>query len=190
MSRKFVETTTKFVGSLIPQNEEPGRLFVDLDGTLAEWRRLGLMSEEDLFALLKSDGYYRTLKPYENVLKAVRELVRLDKDRVYILSSYIPDCPALLDKECWVDEHLPEIPDTHRIFVPYGEKKADWIPGTVRQRDVLLDDYNKNLRAWPGIGVKVVNPVNHQSGSWEGMRVGYKANPRAIMRLVENCMGK
>ena len=51
-----------------------GRLFVDMDGTLAEWQSPVASSEEQLYRILKSRGYFRNLRPHTNVVEAVRKL--------------------------------------------------------------------------------------------------------------------
>ena len=161
-----------------------GRLFVDMDGTLAEWQSPVASSEEQLYRILKSRGYFRNLRPHTNVVEAVRKLCLKTDIPVFIASCYIPGCPALQDKKEWLDEYLPELPVRNRIFIPCGSKKEEHVPGGIRENDVLLDDYTKNLKEWSGIGVKLINPVNHSHGSWKGCSVGYKASVEEITEAL------
>lgn len=164
-------------------SDAPKRLFVDLDGTVAEWRNLKVESEEELYSILMSDGYYRWLRPYRKILGAVRRVAK-QNENVFILTHYIPNCAAKADKDAWIDEYLPEIPPSRRIFVPCSDKKEDYVPGGVRKGDILLDDYTRNLLKWPGIGVKAINPINHTRQTWKGSSVGYKARVGSIANLL------
>ena len=59
----------------------PRRIFVDMDGTLAEWKNVE--SENVLY----EKGYYENLKPNENLLNAIKELIQKGEN-VFILSSF------------------------------------------------------------------------------------------------------
>ena len=73
------------------------RLFIDMDGTLAEFRPLAML--EDLL----EKGYFLNLKPMENVIEAVRQLVREPEIEVYTLSAVLRDNPyALAEKKQWL----------------------------------------------------------------------------------------
>lgn len=182
MTRKELEQCTlkPQATSLHHTKEKKGRLFVDMDGTLAEWRTLSVSSEDELYRILKSPYYYRTLKPYANVVEGIRRFILSARADVYIASCYITDSTAKKQKNEWLDEFLPEIPDSNRIFIPAGTRKADSIPGGVRETDVLMDDFTKNLLQWPGIGIKVINPVNHTRQTWKDGCIGYGVSPQKI----------
>lgn len=170
-----------------------GRLFVDLDGTCAEWRNIELKVEsyEDkekvmskLNRLLLSPGYFLSLSPYRNVCKAVDNLAK--EREVYILSCAIykdgvPNPES--EKRQWIKEFLPHVPEDHIIIVPDGKDKTKFIEGGVQAFDVLLDDYSKNLRdfeAAGGVGVKLLNDVNESKGSWRGSAVSKDAASSVI----------
>lgn len=138
------------------------RLFVDMDGTLAEWRNIKIVidKEEDatteyflrrLDAVLYSPHYYYRLNPMPNVVEAIRRIVEMGEIEVFVLSCVKKDAygqSPLADKNAWLDKYLPEIDKEHRIFVPDGENKTLYVPGGLRASDGLLDDYTKNLREW------------------------------------------
>lgn len=156
------------------------RLFVDMDGTLAEFQKVSAMEE------LYERGYFAQLPPQQNVVDAVRLLVHTTTPvDVFILSSVLFDSRfAMNEKNGWLNKHLPEIDRAHRIFLPCGESKAGYVPGMLREGDCLLDDYTKNLEDWSragGRGVKLLNGINHTRGSWNGSRLSSDRNPAQLV---------
>lgn len=159
------------------------RLFVDMDGTLARF-----FPESSLDDLYK-EGYFRNLPPHQNVVNAVKDIVKNEPDiEVFVLSAYLTDSPyALQEKEGWMDEHLPEIDKDHRVFVPNGSDKSRYI-GELKETDALLDDYTRNLKNWNhGKGIKLLTDINHTNGSWQGDRIAYdrKDLAKALARSVK-----
>lgn len=149
------------------------RIFVDMDGTLAEWRNI-----EDT-AVLYEKGYYESLKPNELLLQEIQNLIRKGED-VYILSSFLDDSEyALEEKKIWLKRYLPELSDEKKIFVKYGDIKATYIPNGIGIDDYLIDDYTKNLLEWKdagGTGIKFLNGINHTRGTWDGMKLENNEN--------------
>ncbi len=148
------------------------RLFVDMDGTLAEFRQVSALEE------LYERGYFAQLPPQQNVVDAVRLLIgSAPTVEIFILSSVLFDSRfAMEEKNGWLNEFLPEVDRAHRIFLPCGESKAGYVPRNLRESDCLLDDYTKNLEDWSragGRGVKLLNGINHTHGSWNGSRLSY-----------------
>ena len=144
----------------------PRRIFVDMDGTLAEWKNVE--SENVLY----EKGYYENLKPNENLLNAIKELIQKGEN-VFILSSFLHDSKyALAEKNIWLDNYLPELPKDKRIFTNYGDDKSIYIVGGINSNDYLIDDYTKNLIEWKeagGVGIKFLNGINHSKGTWKGL---------------------
>lgn len=160
------------------------KLFVDLDGTVAEWKVSA--KEEDLF----QKGYFARLDSYENVVMALERYAR-ENPEVYILSAYLTESRyALLEKQEWVNRHLPFVPASHRLFVPFGCSKAGYVASCfdVEELDksfVLLDDYSKNLHAWEkhgGHGIKLLNGINGTGGTWTGASVSRFDEPGKIAK--------
>lgn len=191
-----------------PSNKK--RLFVDMDGTLAEWRKIsfdGFCSEEfstmsmqeKLNKVLYSPGYFSSLKEYDHVVRAIDSLI--DKSNgssieVYVLSCCLPDKDGVSprqQKNEWLDKHLPGIDQAHRIFVPDGESKTKYVPGGIKAGDFLLDDYTKNLVEWEssgkGVGIKLLNEVNSTNGKWHGSKISNgmlsKYLKKAILLITE-----
>ena len=147
------------------------KVFVDLDGTLAEWKASS--SYEDLFV----KGYFATLGPHKNVVEAVERLWQRDTE-VYILSAYLTESKyALREKNQWVSKYVPFIDAGHRLFVPQEIPKPEYVSALIGDVDsgfVLLDDYSRNLHEWKaagGTGVKLLNGINGTKGTWQGTAV-------------------
>ena len=65
---------------------EKKNLFIDMDGVLAEWR------EDQTAKDTYRKGYFENLRPYSNVVDAVKQIISLYPDiSVYILSAVYPD---------------------------------------------------------------------------------------------------
>lgn len=145
------------------------RLFVDMDGTLALWQ---YVSREKLY----EQGYYRNLKPHDNLLMTVKNLIKEGID-VYVLSSYLSDSNyALNEKKEWLNQYLPEIKKENQIFAKYGDSKSNYISGGVTTEDHLIDDYTLNLVDWRsngGTSIKFINGLNHTKKTWDGLIVNY-----------------
>lgn len=161
--------------------ELPIRLNVDLDGTATIFKKI------DTLEMLYEKGYFYNLDPNQNVVDAIRIIIREHPEiEVYVMSSVLSDSKyALAEKNQWIDKYLPEIDQEHRVFPPCGENKLDYIPGGVRETDLLLDDYTHNLSLWepPARGIKLLNGINHTRETWRGNRLRYDKTPE---ELVEN----
>ena len=167
-------------------NDTRQRLFVDMDGTLAEFRQI------DELEKLYEEDYFRSLAPHENVVEAIRNIVREHPEiEVNILSAVLMDSQyALQEKNDWLDQYLPEITAENRIFVPCGSDKKEGIPGGIRNNDFLLDDYTKNLNDWepPARGIKLLNSINHTRGSWAHDRIRFDRNPESLAKSIVSVM--
>lgn len=164
------------------------RLFVDMDGTLAEWKPTTKFEE------LYEKNYFLDLAPYENVVEAVRKIVKEESDiEVFILSAYLTDSDyALTEKQAWLDKYLPEIDQDHRIFCTCQTKvnKKEYAPGGIQETDRLLDDYTINLKDWepPAVGIKLINGINDTHKSWIGERISRFESPDILKEsIVSNC---
>lgn len=149
------------------------RLFIDMDGTLAEWK------ENESTDILYEKGYYEKLKPNEFLLQVIKGLVKKGED-IYILSSFLNDSKyALEEKNNWLDRYLPELSKNKRIFIKYGDNKALSVPNGVSKFDYLIDDYTKNLFDWNdagGVAIKFLNGINNNSKQWQGLNVKSNAS--------------
>lgn len=79
------------------------RLFVDMDGTLAEWRSEA--GPEELY----EKGYFESLRPYSAILGAVKSIWFVAQKEaigveLFILSAYLPDSLwAKAEKQEWLE---------------------------------------------------------------------------------------
>lgn len=161
------------------------RLFVDMDGTLAEFKTV------DTLETLYEKDYFINLKPNENVLGAIKQLIADNDFDVYILSAYLTDSRyALEEKNAWLDKYLPELPQEKRLFVPCGTEKSVAVPGLIRPDDYLLDDYTKNLSEWepPARGIKLINGINHTNGTWQGDKIQFTHAPEELSSMISDVM--
>ncbi len=159
------------------------RVFFDMDGVLAEYR------ETELEALY-SEGYFRNLKPYTETLKALQFLSSNPDFEVYTLSAYLGDSKYALDeKKSWVNQYLAKS-KIKSLFLPCGNNKADVVPGGIRPTDILIDDYNVNLKDWEkyAVAIKFLNGINHKHGSWKGLTA--RNDALDIMYTVYNASQK
>lgn len=150
-------------------------IFIDMDGTLAEWQWEGKYTEK---------GYYANLPEIPNMVKATKQLIK-DGFDVYILSAVLDDDHSADDKNYWLDKHLGKnlMPDNKRIFVSYGRCKADYVGNDVK--GVLIDDYDLNLFAWNGVGVKIFNGINGSEKRWKGESIHYLEKPQEIANTIK-----
>lgn len=157
------------------------RYFVDMDGTLAVYPDL----EEKWW---ECPGIFKFLTPQEKVVKAIKRLIKNNQE-VFVLSAYNAEFPETIeDKNYWLNKHLPEIDEAHRIYTLVGKPKTDYIEGGVHATDVLLDDYNKNLEKWAavgGTGIKLLNGLNNKN-SWSGISVSSNGTIKEIVEVLMN----
>ena len=154
------------------------RLFVDMDGTLA------VFTPVDTLETLYEKGYFANLEPHMDVISGLKLFIKENPDiEVNILSSVLSDSDyALEEKQQWLDRYLPEIDRQHRFFPACGEEKSTAISGGIKETDILLDDYSKNLHEWepPAIGIKIMNGINGNKGTWTGCKVNYDLDPQSF----------
>lgn len=135
------------------------RIFVDMDSTIARFHDENLYLER-----MFEKGFFRDLKPFENAVSAIKELVKDNTSEIFILSATVNSC-SLEEKQEWLDRYLPEIDKEHRIFTSLNVPKSGAIGHRLTDKDILIDDYNKNLLEWQkagGTSVKAKNNINHK----------------------------
>lgn len=154
------------------------RLFVDMDGTLAKF------AEANNIEQLYEENYFKNLPVQKSVIDAVKDICENHKEvEVYILSAVLSDSSyAENEKNDWLDRNLPEIDKEHRIFCPCGEDKSQYIPGGIKSKDVLLDDYSANLNPWTkkAQGLKLLNGMNNSNHTWHGSTVSYESDAKSL----------
>ena len=158
------------------------RIFVDMDGVLAAFNPNA--TEDQLY----EPGYFRTRPAEEEMLGVIRKLIEDRENEVFILSCVPPSIfeRAKAEKDAWLDEHLPEVKQWARIFIPCGKDKVDAVKlkDSLCRYDVLLDDHSPNCRAWQehnGTAIKILNGINGNGGSYTGSR----AKPDEVIVLLK-----
>ena len=143
----------------VPILQERVKIYIDMDGTIARFHDENLYLER-----MFEKGFFRDLKPFENAVSAIKELVKDNTSEIFILSATVNSC-SLEEKQEWLDRYLPEIDKEHRIFTSLNVPKSEAIGHRLTDKDILIDDYNKNLLEWQkagGTSVKAKNNINHK----------------------------
>lgn len=176
--QEHMRASEELMRKQLEQEKIKKRLFIDMDGTLAEFKNV------DTLETLYEKGYFEKLQPQVTVVEAVRLIIQQCPDiEVFVLSAVLSDSPyALEEKNTWLDMYLPEIDAAHRLFPACGTDKKEAIEGEITERDFLLDDYTKNLNDWepPARGIKLLNGINHTRGSWQNAMVSWDKQPEMI----------
>lgn len=159
------------------------RYFFDMDGTMAVWNNV---SNEELY----KENYFLNLDTNDYMIALVNQLIREGKE-VYSCSHFLTDSQyALEEKNKWLDKYIPSLDKDHRVFIPYGQSKAEYfnkhglIP--IITTDFLIDDYTPNLLQWEelgGTGIKFLNGINHTHGTWQGIKINNRSNIYIEMSL-------
>lgn len=148
------------------------RLLVDMDGTLARFH-----DEANYLECMYEKGFFESLKPFDNMLEAIRILTTEYKDIDVIICSAAVESPYCCDeKNAWLDRYLPEIPSDKRLFTSIGKSKAEYLTGGVSKDDYLLDDYNRGLYQFMhsgGSAIKCHNNINQKGTGMYGGERGY-----------------
>jgi len=170
------------------QMNEKIRIFVDMDGTIADlhaipnwWERC--TSEKDFFV---------KLKPFTNLISAlfmvkVHYYKHVDMYSLSAVDKTINNNANEAAKDIWLDSNAPFVEKENRIFSDYGCKKSDYIGG-IKKTDILLDDFTKNLIEWEsdgGTGIKIRNNINCKNGVWKGPVIYNQDSPAEIIRKLD-----
>jgi len=148
------------------------KLYVDMDGTIAEYR-IGCDS------MIFNKNYFYSLKKIGNVIDALMELEN-EGYEVYILTALIDSPYIEEEKHKWLDEHYC-IDMNKRIFTKKGK-------AIYAKDNVLLDDYNKNLNAWNeagGIAIKALNGINSKE-SYNGSSISIFDSKENIKNILKS----
>lgn len=155
------------------------RIYVDMDGCLAKWD-----SFDKPFAEFTSVGFYENLEAQRNLLEALNSVI----DRVYIISHYVDGYPsAIREKKMWLQRHMPNLKRSHIYIIEKSKNKPE-VVSKMSKNDILIDDYNQNLRTWENAGgtaIKFVNRLNDKHRSWKGKRIYYNYSVRKILNKLE-----
>lgn len=151
--------------------------YVDMDGVVARW------CLEDTTYDTFQPGYFLSRTPEPELVRLVKMLRDKGKN-VFILSSVYQNGYAEKEKRRWLS--IQGIGDVPKVFVPYGENKADYTdsPNTC---NILLDDFSKNLLEWEeagNLGFKLYNGINGNYGKWKGNCLHIRMTAETMFRVL------
>lgn len=154
------------------------RYFFDADGVLFQYERDAYTGENPRW-LKKNGHYFRNLAPDVKMLECMDILhnkVRYTGDEIFILTSLRSDGlifnEHLHDKIVSFQKWYPYV-DIDHILIATSPKRdtVEYITNNeITKRDILIDDFNKNLHEWQqagGIAIKYCNGINTPA-SWSG----------------------
>lgn len=146
--------------------------YLDMDGFLVKYDRDAYIGENPIY-LRKNEHYFLNLDPDRKALEFVDKLhaqSRYTGDELFILTSIAMNGAIFNehfhDKISWIHKWLPYI-DINHILISVTTKRdaVEYIHNhTLTPHDVLIDDYNKNLKDWQkagGTAIKYSNGINN-----------------------------
>lgn len=166
-------------------------IYFDMDGVLALYERHAYPPESQLYCTL-GKHYYRSVKPDKKMIRVFIALIKIDtlrdfnenvskidKIRMHILSSLTNRGDVYLeqmnDKKDWCRKHIDASP-TKNYNMHFAGSNKRYIGEALSdnrklsRKDILIDDYNKNLQEWENAGgtaVKYCNGINSPD-TWKG----------------------
>lgn len=167
-------------------------LYFDLDGVIFQYEKTAYQGDDPIFDRL-GQHYFRHVPPDPLMKNAVNQLLRFkDTDRIdniYFISSISPQHEIYLEMYRDKLESLKEEFDekyAFEHFIACYKNKADIVKAIHNKEhlninDILIDDYNENLKQWRdagGTAIKYINGINSDE-SWNG----YIIKPNKELRL-------
>ena len=166
------------------------RLLIDMDGTVARFYEQAKCIEK-----MYEPGFFSGLYPYENMIEAVKLLLKRDDLELYFLSS-VDGESARADKKNWINMQLGI--DVPCMFCNTDRSKAGFVLetlGPITKTDYLLDDYSRNLLEWEeagGTALKFINELNGRGwngSNFNGNRIYYDESHEKIAHDLLFWMG-
>ena len=155
----------------------PLTIYVDMDGTLAEYKEVEVKA-------LYEPLYFVNLLPNENVIEGLRTFSSKHPDvSIQVLSCILSDRPNAIDeKMSWIRANCPFLLKTAPCFIPCGENK-----GSIVKNDgihILLDDHSPNLLEFcmqeNCYGIKLLNGINGAGKKWQGPAISKELDPNSF----------
>lgn len=169
--------------------------YFDMDGVVVEYDRDAYTGDDPLF-MRKNQHYFKDLNPDRKMLEVIdimHQKSRYTGDHIYLLTS-IPMNGAIFnehfhDKISWVHRWLPYL-DIDDILISVTSKRdtVEYIQNhQLSTKDILIDDYNRNLNDWRkanGISVKYCNGINSPD-SFDGIKIHKTDDACAIIEALD-----
>lgn len=149
------------------QSSDKPSVYFDIDGTLGYWYQdaRGMVYPDEV--LDPNTHYFRNIEPHSTMIELAEKLTKEGYD-VCVISA--ADKNTMRDKMEWVEEYCPFIAPENVCFCPIGANKSDFVKGNA-DISVLIDDYNKNLDMWEGMGIKAINTINTHQKKYQEIRL-------------------
>lgn len=122
----------------IPILQERTKIYIDMDGTIARFHDENLYLER-----MFEKGFFNDLKPFENAVYAIKQLVNDSTAEIFILSATVNSC-SLDEKQKWLDRYLPNISECSSILESTNRDKDQCyndIVQATKTLDMCKDDY-------------------------------------------------
>ncbi len=150
-------------------------IYIDMDGVLAVWDTTATPDDT------KRKGYFLEREIEESVKDLIDSLVSIEVP-VCILSA-VWNAEAANEKDSWLNRYFGD--NLQRIYVPYGDNKADYIVGGTG--NILIDDHTPNLIQWSeksNKAIKFMNGINGNGGRWKGLKIDKNMTVSEMMQVI------
>lgn len=171
-------------------------IFFDMDGVLGIYERDAYAAPDFKW---KQPGahYFAHVEPDKKAVELFDMLSDTPGVSTFVLTAVLNSGPICMeqiqDKLDWAQKHLRNF-DAKKQFIPTVSLKTRTIQAMLFQNrnnmlpsDILIDDYNPNLKAWQdagGTGMKYLNGINHAS-SWKGIVLTKDMSAKDICDLIQ-----
>lgn len=160
-------------------------LYFDMDGVLFEYDAKGYVVNEDGDVPYNTIGlhYFRNRELDPVACEIFDRMLELYGDDVAIITTVSSNCyirkEQVIDKIESIYDRFPTF-DIGANFIAVSTDKRDFIQKirgmSLNRRDILIDDWNPNLRKWAmagGTAIKYCNGINSYS-SWNGEKIRHQ----------------
>lgn len=149
----------------------PKNYYFDMDGVVALYDKSAYTGKNPKF-LRKNEHYFLNLEPDRKMLEVIDNLYQKSRytgNHIYLLTSISMNGAIFNehfhDKILWASKWLPYLSiESILISVTSKRNAVEYIKDhKLSQNDILIDDYNKNLKEWNeagGTAVKYLNGIN------------------------------
>ena len=166
----------KLVKKVRKEHKKHTVVWMDMDGVLCKW-------EDAPVEMSYKEGFFLEREADEKALALLNALKDSGMD-VRILSNAYENGLAAPEKLKWLCSQ--GLSDLQICLVPYGTDKAAFVKDR-RVKNILIDDYTKNLNSWEKngfLGLKWYNGFNGRKGSWERSNRPAISNRQSVNEMV------
>lgn len=140
-------------------------IFVDIDGTLAEYQNLPIDNDGDINFV--GYGVFKHSLPVNDMITRVKMLQKMGKE-IYIISAS-PNSIANAEKLEWINKHVNFIKQNHIYFVGNKNFKHTFLKHLMLMLNLkpnqcmVIDDDHRVLDSYRTVGVNPVHPSSLQA---------------------------